>query len=122
MRTTLWIVAGAMLFVCMAATASATPPPAAPCVGGYNPNALSNVCFAETDPTNVPVGEVGTDGSLCIIGNVCVPFVTYDPFGGPSVPVPGHPIPSTIYIEVLGCGARVVDPNQDVGLLTCLAG
>lgn len=39
------------------------------CIGGYNPDALSNVCIGEPDPT------LGPDNLVCPIGNICVPDV-----------------------------------------------
>lgn len=90
--------------------AAAAPPPGYECVGGYNPSALSNICYKITSTSYTP-GSVGTSPmQVCVIGTLCpqVPVPTYDPDGGTPISIPGF----LYHVEILGIGP-CSDEQQD---------
>ncbi|MEA3143925.1 MAG: hypothetical protein QOG31_1249 [Thermoplasmata archaeon] len=120
MRTTLPLSLAAALLL-MALPVAADPP--GTCVGGYNPDALSNVCYSTGPGNTLHTGSVGSTPApvVCLIGNLCTPGAsvpTYDPNGGTAIPIPGVPLPT--YVEVLGIvivpPPTVVSPCGDGGV------
>ena len=119
MRTLLLVaVLSASLF---ATTVAAEPPEGSKCVGNYNPDALTNVCYKQnsgnpgTPPGTGHTGTVTTTNTeVCPIGNTCqdVPVPGYTSSGGVEYPYPGTPgTPGTVgnpYVEVLGYDAIVL--------------
>jgi hypothetical protein len=108
MRTMIFLMAGGLL-VCTA-TVTASPPSGSTCVSGYNPSALTNVCYQDTPGTTINVPSVTTTSpGICPVGDICVPV----PGLGPSHPesVPGALAPT--YVEV---DHKVVySSDQDLG-------
>lgn len=106
----------AILAALLLAPVAAADPPGT-CVGGYNPNALSNVCYQSGPGSTFHPGSVGVGPSapVCIIGNLCqdVPMPTYTPGGGPGVPVPGVLTPT--YVSVAGVAVYPHTPCGDDG-------
>jgi hypothetical protein len=103
---TLMALAGLALIV---PAVTAEPPAGATCVGNYNPDALSNVCYTTNPGTPAGTGHTGTvvtdDTEVCPIGNTCetVPVPGYSSSGGVAYPTPGTPShPQGVYIELLG--------------------
>jgi hypothetical protein len=106
LKTTLLTLSALLL---LAPAVAADPPAGSTCVGGYNPNALSNVCTGTLATTPDNTGSVTTTPGPCIIGNICAPIPGYNPSGG--TPIPSFGVPSLSYINVyttvLGQGIRV---------------
>jgi hypothetical protein len=70
--------------------------------GGYNPDALTNVCLGDGPSTPDHIGTVGTTPGPCIIGSLCVPVPTYDPNGGTSIPSETVPLPAYVDVNAMG--------------------
>jgi len=100
---------GAILLTLGSMQVSATPPPGSECPFGYNPTALVNFCYSESEvggaSGTIPgVPGVGTEEEeVCPIGNTCapVPLPTVEPGAGIPYSIPGVPVVDP-YVEVLG--------------------
>jgi hypothetical protein len=106
LKTTLLTLSALLL---LAPAVAAEPPAGSTCVGGYNPDALSNVCTGTLATTPGNTGSVTTNPGPCIIGNICAPVPGYNPGGG--TPIPSFGVPSlsyvNVYTTVLGQGISV---------------
>lgn len=82
----------------------AAPPAGFTCIGGYNPSALSNVCYKITSGsyTLYPGTVTAPTQEVCVIGNLCedIPVPQYNPSGGSPITVPLVGV--ELYHEVLG--------------------
>lgn len=93
-----------LLLACVLVPAAvAAPPPGstANCLGGgYNPDALTNICTGTLLETPDHAGQVSLAPGPCVIGQTCVPLPSYDPDGGASLPPVA--IPKITYADVNG--------------------
>ncbi|MEA3202702.1 MAG: hypothetical protein QOI63_368 [Thermoplasmata archaeon] len=90
----------ASLLVAAPATASPDNPfsSTANCLGGgYNPDALINVCLGILGNTPDNSGHVVLNPGPCVIGNTCAPIPGYEPGGG--VALPPEPITYVTYTD-----------------------
>jgi hypothetical protein len=99
----------------LAPVASASPPPGSTdnCLGGgYNPDALANVCFGDGPSTPDHTGTVGTTPGPCVIGETCVPIPTYDPNGGTTIP--SVTVPTVSYVDVKALYLQCEAPSSQL--------
>jgi hypothetical protein len=90
---------------------AAEPPAGSTCVSGYNPDAVTNVCYITGPGSTVNVPGVTFGAPVCVIGEICAPVGV--PGLGPSSPrpVPGATAPS--YVEVAGIELYSSDGSID---------
>ncbi|MCA1811103.1 MAG: hypothetical protein LC623_03720 [Halobacteriales archaeon] len=117
----------ALMLAAPLASAGPSPPPGSTdnCLGGgYNPDALANVCLGDGPSTPDHTGTVGTTPGPCVIGETCVPVPTYDPNGGMTIP--SVSLPAISYVDVntplVFCESPNDHPWTGTSLAMCVAG